>query len=62
MATMSRVKAIREFFHRADEIAPEGGRKVEMSELKELSDSDKDELGALAASALGVELEVRKAA
>jgi hypothetical protein len=59
---MSKVKAIRDFFQREDEIAPEGGRKVNLQELKELSDEDKDELGTLCAEQLGAEIEIKKVA
>ena len=49
---ISRVKAIKKFF----ELEP-NGRKVEMSEMRELGKEGMQELGELAAEALGEELE-----
>ncbi len=45
------VIAIKEFFEK------DGGRKISVSELKELSPEDRRELGKLSAEALGKELE-----
>ncbi len=57
MQKITRLVAIKRFFERTDDIAPEGGRKVEVSgELNQLADAEKDELGALCAEALGCEL------
>ena len=50
MEKMTRIKAIRTFFE------ADGGRKLAMSELKELTADDRKELGELAAKELGVEL------
>lgn len=44
---MSNVKAIREYFS-----AGPAGRKVEMKELKELSEEERKELGAMAREAI----------
>jgi hypothetical protein len=51
MEKMTRIKAIKTFFE------ADGGKKVSMTEFKELTDEDKDELGKLACKELGVELE-----
>ena len=47
---MSRIKAIKTFFE------ADGGKKLGMKELKDLTPDDKEELGILAAKELGVEL------
>ena len=47
---MSAVQAIKVFFEK------DGGRKIEMSELKELAPEQRAEVGALCCAALGVEL------
>jgi hypothetical protein len=52
MRKMTRVKALREFFEQ------DGGRRLTMEELKDLPKEDREELGNLAAEALGVEIEV----
>lgn len=44
---VTNVQAIKEFFE------ANGGRKVEMSEMKALSRDEREELGRLAAAALG---------
>jgi hypothetical protein len=49
---MSSVMAIRRFFS-------EGARPVSLDELKQLDTRDKEELGVLCASALGVRLKSR---
>lgn len=54
---MGRIEAIKTFFQRKDRITPEGGRTVDMSELKGLSSNDREELGNLAAKELGVTLD-----
>ena len=56
MEQMTRLNALRTFFHRTDQFAPEGGRKIEMQELKDLTKAERDELGELAAKELGVEI------
>ncbi len=53
---MSPVKAIRTFFE------ADGGRKVNMEELKTLPLEDRRELAALAAAQLGVELDLQATA
>lgn len=50
MATISRIKAIMNFFEK------DGGRKVTTLELKELNEEEKNELGRLCAQALGFDL------
>lgn len=50
MEKLTRVAAIKRFFE------AEGGRKVTMSELKNLTNDDKQELGNLAAVELGCEI------
>jgi len=47
---MSRIKAIKTFFEK------DGGTKVTMGELKDLSKDDREELARLAAAELGVEI------
>jgi len=47
MKEVSNVQAIKEFFE------ANGGRKIGMEEMKALSNNERKELGALAASALG---------
>jgi hypothetical protein len=54
---MKAIAAIKAFFERTDTIAPHGGRKVEMAELKGLSAGDRTELGQLACAQLGVEFQ-----
>ena len=51
---------IKRFFQREDVFAPNGGQKVTLDELKQLSIEDARELGELAAIELGVELESAK--
>ena len=48
--TVSKVIAIKRFFE------SDGGRKVGLEEFKQLTPDDRDELGPLAAKALGMEL------
>lgn len=62
MATKGNVTLIKSYFERADAQAPEGGRKFEMSELKELPPEARAELGALCAVELGEEIPETKAA
>jgi hypothetical protein len=50
MEKMTNLKAIREFFE------ADGGRKITMSEMRELSTSERNELGQLCAKALGKEI------
>jgi len=50
MEKVGRVKAIKLFFEK------DGGRKVTVQELKDLSQADRQELAELAAKELGVEL------
>jgi len=57
--TVSPIAAIKKFFERSDSVAPEGGRKCEITELKALSEADKLELGPLCAAALGMELQIK---
>lgn len=59
MEKITRVKAIKRFFEREDSITPNGGRKVEMDELKtvNLSVEARNELATLAAAEMGMELE-----
>lgn len=59
---MNRIGAVKAYFERKDAQAPEGGRKVDMSELKALSDADREELGTLAAQQLGVSLDAKEKA
>jgi hypothetical protein len=54
METISNVKAIKEFFEL------DGGRKVTMSEMRQLSTEERRELGRLCAEALGKAIEVNK--
>ena len=58
---ISNIVAIKRYFEQADDIAPQGGRKVEMAELIEakggLKKEDKAELGGLCAVELGIELD-----
>lgn len=58
MEKMSGVKAIKTFFERTDQFAPQGGRVIPMSEMQELMKvpGAKQELEKLCAEALGVEL------
>jgi hypothetical protein len=49
METISRTKAIMEYFSK-------NSRKVTLAELKELSEEDRKELGELAAKELGKEI------
>jgi hypothetical protein len=51
MEKTTNVKAIKEFFE------ADGGRKVTMSEMRELSTSERNELGQMCAEALGKEIE-----
>ena len=55
---MTNATAIKTFFEQTDHIAPNGGRKVEMAEMKALGRDGLKELGALCAAALGVEIKV----
>ena len=56
---MSRVTAIKTFFERQDDIAPSGGRKVTMDELRLLSNDDREELAELAARELGTTIDAK---
>jgi len=51
MEKTTNVKAIKEFFE------ADGGRKVTMSEMRELSTKERGELGRMCAEALGKEIE-----
>jgi len=51
---MNNVAAIRTYFEQIDKIAPNGGKKITMSELKGMSAKDREELGDLCREALGV--------
>lgn len=59
---MKAVQAIKKFFERPDAftVSEEGGRKLTIPELKELSSEDKRELGQLAAAELGETFEESK--
>jgi len=50
MEEMTNVRAIKTFFEM------DGGRKVDMQELKDLTTADREELGRLAGIELGVEI------
>ena len=50
---MGRIEAIKTFFE------SKGGRKVEMAELKALSQAEREELATLAAVELGVVITVK---
>jgi hypothetical protein len=51
----SSVQAIKAYFERPDNIAPNGGCKLEMSELKELTNDERAELGQLCCAEIGEE-------
>lgn len=51
------IVAIKRYFEQTDEFAPQRGRKVEMSELKALSQQERVELGKLACTQLGKEFQ-----
>ena len=53
---VSAVIAIKRFFERADIITPDGGKKFGFDELKAIPKTYRDELGALCAVELGVEI------
>jgi len=53
MEKITKIKAIKEFFE------ADGGRPVTMNEMRELTADDRNELGVLAAKALGKGLEVK---
>ena len=50
---MGRIEAIKTFFE------SNGGRKIQMAELKALSQAEREELATLAAKELGVEITVK---
>jgi hypothetical protein len=55
---MTAAKALKVYLERKDNLAPEGGRKVELgTELRALSIEDRQELGRLAAAELGEEID-----
>jgi hypothetical protein len=60
MAKMTPLGALRALMHRQDELAPEGGRQLGLAELQELTKEERDELGRLAATELGVEIEEKQ--
>lgn len=49
------LKPIKTFFERKDAIAPNGGKRVTMKELKDLSSEARHELADLAREELGAE-------
>jgi len=51
MEKTSNVGAIKRYFEE------KGGRKITMQEMRELSQTDREEMGAMAAKALGLEIE-----
>lgn len=57
---MTRVQAIKTYFERVDNISPEGGRKVEMKEMKDLGGTGLAALGKLCAEELGVTLKTTR--
>lgn len=50
------VKAIKQYFEKVDAFAPNGGQKVSMDELKQLSKEERDELGKLIVKETGENL------
>ena len=55
---VSAVIAIKQFFEQQDFLSPKGGRKFNLIELKAIPKTDRDELGALCAVELGVEIKL----
>ena len=55
---ISGVIAIKRFFEQKDIITPDGGKKFGFDELKAIPKTDRDELGALCAVELGVEIKL----
>lgn len=52
-ATAGPAAILKRFFERADSFAPNGGRKLEMSELSGIPSEERRKLAALAAIELG---------
>jgi len=52
---MTSTQALKKYLERDDAISPGGGKPLKMTELKELSNDERAELGKLAAAALGEE-------
>jgi len=56
MEELTAMVAMKRFFERSDSVTPNGGRKVEMQELKDVPKDAREELGRLACVELGATL------
>lgn len=54
---IAKMTAIKRYFERTDDLAPNGGKPCGMQELKALTQEDRNELAILAAKELGEDLQ-----